>query len=354
MKSGHRYVLLDGMRGAAALVVLLCHAIPVTPNPLPHAGVAVDFFFVLSGFVLAHAYDRKLVGGDISCTAFLRIRLIRLYPLVALGAALATGPLLGYLVSAGDAGALMRGGVYALGSFSFIPLPTQLLAPPSYFGDTVFLNSPEWSLFYELLINIAYAALAVRLTSRKLLLAIAIGALGLMLQPFYFDKIGLGWATFVSGGPRVLFSFSVGVLLVRLAQNDRQRNWPPLAVGALFLALCACLVAPGHYGDIIGVGLTLVASPAIVWLASKARLGPSAAAVADWAGRLSFPVYILHRPLLWLLGPRVALITDSRLALLVEIVCIVGISSVALVIFDEPVRARLSRPRGLTIHAAAA
>jgi peptidoglycan/LPS O-acetylase OafA/YrhL len=82
----HQFVLLDGLRGVAALAVVVTHALYFFP-PTPMAYLAVDFFFMLSGFVLAHAYGERLRQG-MTAGRFMAIRLIRLYPLYALGSAL--------------------------------------------------------------------------------------------------------------------------------------------------------------------------------------------------------------------------------------------------------------------------
>lgn len=346
------------MRGVAAVVVVLRHAVAIKPfDPLPHAGLAVDFFFVLSGFVIAHAYERKLADGGMSFGEFVRIRLIRLYPLLALGAALAAAVLLAELAAARDPGDTARGVIYALGSFVILPLSTGPLAPPDYFGDTVFLNSPEWSLFYELAINVVYAAIAVRLTNRRLLAVIALAALWLLLQPLYLGHVAADWFTFASGPPRVLFSFNAGVLLFRLHHNHRPQQGP-LSSAFLALALVVCLLSPGRYGDLAGVALTLGALPAIVWLAASADLAPWARRLSDWAGRLSYPVYILHLPLLRLLNPSLGRLlgpfAHSPATLLIQVAAIVSLSAIALLGFDQPVRRWLIRPGGSNVRPAAA
>src|SRR5438128_143402 len=90
MGQGHRFEALDGMRGIAALAVVVMHTpalwgyqpnLGAYPGQLPEGWRAVNFFFVLSGFVLAHAFDQKLGDGDIKPWRFTLIRLARLYPL---------------------------------------------------------------------------------------------------------------------------------------------------------------------------------------------------------------------------------------------------------------------------------
>jgi len=80
--AGRRYEALDGLRGVAAVAVMLYHIGGWTGRPwlAAHGYLAVDFFFCLSGFVLAHAYGRREIGW----LGYMRARLIRLWPLIAI------------------------------------------------------------------------------------------------------------------------------------------------------------------------------------------------------------------------------------------------------------------------------
>src|ERR1700761_6004380 len=81
----HAYPALDGLRGVAAIAVMLHHFRPLTaPWLFAHGYLAVDLFFLLSGFVIAHAYDARFRKG-LGVPAFLVIRLIRLWPMIAFG-----------------------------------------------------------------------------------------------------------------------------------------------------------------------------------------------------------------------------------------------------------------------------
>ena len=66
------YDILDGLRGVAALMVILYHVFECFDwTPLPHGYLAVDFFFVLSGFVIGYAYDGRWREGLTACTPWL-------------------------------------------------------------------------------------------------------------------------------------------------------------------------------------------------------------------------------------------------------------------------------------------
>ena len=79
------YELLDGLRGVAALVVIWYHvfegfaASPVDQR-FNHGYLAVDFFFILSGFVVGYAYDDRWKRRTLSFGGFIKRRLIRLHP----------------------------------------------------------------------------------------------------------------------------------------------------------------------------------------------------------------------------------------------------------------------------------
>ena len=87
------YEILDGLRGVAAVLVMLYHigegfATSPVDQSVNHGYLAVDLFFILSGFVIGYAYDDR---WDIGLTVkdFLRRRLIRLHPMVIMGVLLA-------------------------------------------------------------------------------------------------------------------------------------------------------------------------------------------------------------------------------------------------------------------------
>lgn len=85
MKEKPHYILLDGLRGVAALMVLVFHVFDVcSSNIIPHGYLAVDLFFVLSGFVIGYAYDDRWQQG-LTAGQFFRRRLIRLHPMVLVG-----------------------------------------------------------------------------------------------------------------------------------------------------------------------------------------------------------------------------------------------------------------------------
>ena len=175
------FEVLDGLRGSAALLVVLFHiqGIPVDFSGnkviLHHAPLAVDFFFGLSGFVLGYAYDDR--WPRMSVVQFVKIRLIRLHPLLVLGALLGFAS---YLLDpfAGTKQAAPLGAVAWALLVLLLSFPTRPL--PNRWDDTHTLNGPEWTLFWEYVGNLAYALLLRRLPAKALPPIMLLGAIALI------------------------------------------------------------------------------------------------------------------------------------------------------------------------------
>lgn len=274
-----RFVVLDGCRGLAALSVVLYHA--GTARGLPWLGgrayLAVDFFFVLSGFVLAHAYEPRLAARALSPVQFYGIRFQRLWPMAIVGTLL---------------------GAALLGTRSWSTLCAlvfaALLLPDLHPGASAFpLNPPQWSIFLEIAANYVYALIAPRLTRRVLFGVVGISALWLAV-----DTLRAGNANHIDPA-RVMFGFFIGVAIYRAWRAGARAKTPNAALVAI--ALAVCLFAPAVPG--FGVAATdaatqLLAFPLLVWLGASASVGLRAGKACELAGAASYPLYALHYPLL--------------------------------------------------------
>jgi len=278
-----RFLTLDAMRGVAALLVLIHHfPDPTLPRIFQGSYLAVDMFFVLSGFVLSHAYGWDLAsrtGGP----AFLLKRVIRLYPLYILGSALG---LLGYLAiwatwhAWGTVPDLFTSLVAAL---FFLPLPPRL----SFNNVFIFpFNQPAWSLFFELAANFLFALFTW--TVPRLLAVIAAGAALLVLAAWTYGNLDIGWrwGDLPSGGARVLYSFFIGVLLYRFQPEWNWRIPAPLLV--LVLPLAFMLPAS------CDLAVVLAGFPLLVFAGSMTEPGPRLERLFKLLGDISYPVYVLH------------------------------------------------------------
>ena len=277
------YVALDGMRGIAALAVVLYHIATVPFLRAPVGYLAVDFFFALSGFVIAHAYRQRLLDG-MSFAQFAILRVARLYPVLLLGFLLALLRAVALFVLH-DPGAPSLEEIVSGGTLNLLLLPTPIV------GAYMFLNVPAWSLMFELLANFAYAKWARYLTRGALMLILLVS--GPMLVPIaYGGLFGAGGTidTFQVGLVRVVFSFSMGLLLYDVL--DRLPQWrinPYLLAALLFAALVAPIKHPLY--DLVFV---VVLTPLFVILGAHSR----SFAGAKWLGEISYPVYALHYSLL--------------------------------------------------------
>lgn len=294
----HSYIVLDGMRGVAAAAVVTYHANLDfgTSRWLPSAYLAVDLFFVLSGFVIAHAYEHRLASGMTSWE-FMRDRLIRFYPLYFLAiiippASLFAAKQMGYNVQ----NTLNSACSAFLWNMFFLPVPQY---PPS--TVPLFpLDPPAWSLLFELIVNLAFVVVWRFLTNSRLVLIIALSAVGLIICTIRLGPVQGGWnsETFAVGLARVFYSFPLGVLLHRMRQNKR---FGGIAAGLPLIGAGGFLVAPDYWGifpalysllAIILISPTLVAVGAHVDVRSRA-----AQQVCTMLGIASYGVYVLHQTL---------------------------------------------------------
>ena len=289
------FVTLDGMRGVAALAVASLHAKPfLGGTDLPNGPLAVDLFFMLSGFVMTHAYGRRLDGG-LSVLGLLAIRFVRLSPLYFIGALL--GTVLATLQVAtgrwefGAAGTLL----------AFVSVWIMMPSPIPNSGDELFvINGPRWSLFYEDVVNLSMALLWTFFrSSRRLMAAVAVFAVILAGCMRYHHTYELGWSgdTFFAGFPRVAFPFFAGVLIYRfnaaVPKVTRLANLLPLILIPIFA------VNSGHAVR-YALFCIMVAFPLLLVLG--ARYQPPSARLCRFLGDVSYPLYVIHVPVLGLIG----------------------------------------------------
>ncbi len=337
-KSGPaRYVTLDAMRGVAAIVVVMGHLGETLGTWSPHFFfIAVDLFFVLSGFVLALNYDHRFAAG-MPALQFMRLRAIRLFPLAMIGAALG---LCSQLV--GDASP----SAWAHATVSFLLTVLALPSPPPFTAVTLFpLNSVFWSLFLELWVaNLVFALFWKPLHGRVLATLIALTALGLLWceRHYHGMNIGWGWTTLVGGFWRVGFSFFIGVAIARRHAARTSRFKPPSWLCLLVLATAFAAPISGQVAQLVSLAYILVLMPLAVSLGANASTGhPRVGAVL---GDASYAVYAIHYPILVMVTTlvRPAIVGDGPAApILFGLAFIAAVVALALILdrwFDRPLR----------------
>ena len=314
-----RYELLDGLRGIAAFVVIWYHfgegfATSPVDQMINHGYLAVDFFFVLSGFVLGYAYDNRWKNGSMTAGRFMLRRVIRLHPMVILSVILGA---VAYLIQ----GSVQWDGTPVplttlllalfLGLF-LIPVIPGIDADVRGNGEMFPLNGPSWSLFFEYIGSILYALILHRLSKRSLLGVVVLSAVGLAVMalgnPSEAYHIGFGWSAagwgFLGGFFRLSFSFSAGLLISRCFRQIRIRG----AFWICALILCTVMACPYVGGAEPNVNnalydlfCTFFIFPAVVYLGACGNTTDRfSTSTCNFLGQLSYPIYIIHYPVMYL------------------------------------------------------
>ena len=351
---GRGYPALDGLRGLAAIIVVYYHVTGVATGfrggIFSHGYLAVDLFFALSGFVLFHAYDDRFRQG-LSVGAFLWLRLIRLYPLYAVG--LSIGLAANGLILLIDPAQGITGG-HLLSSIAtgLVLLPSL---PPT--GDLFPLNGPCWTLMLELMANILMAILWRRISVRTMVVLCATLAVILTVYVTAHGDVAAGdkWSNLLFGLVRCAFSFSIGIL-VRLLSGGRATGTAlgNLMLGLLCLALAALLICspPARYAGPYDLAFILIASPLFILLGSRIAPTGSTARLCTLSGGTSYALYVTHCPmigvvLLWSYTTGTLVYRDHLLLFASGYTLVFAVLAYALDrLYDIPVRRWLGRQQG--------
>ena len=305
--------------------------------------LAVDLFFVLSGFVIAEAYNKRLTGG-LSAIEFMRIRLIRLYPLYMLGALLGVVYLTGIMLFGNHSDNWTVFELVTNATLAILMLPTPLT--PMLYP----INPPSWSLLFEFLANGLYAFFYPLLTTVRLLIIVAISAIALGICVFQIGNIDAGfyWKDFLIGIPRVLYSFGAGLLIQRFQKGFILHVPSWILITLVFVILCSdppSQVRP--WFDIITITILF---PAIVYLASASEPSSGLAAkLYTLLGATSYAIYVLHVPLSKLITVGFKKITTLEVAQFAPLSGVILLFCLILVTwwidryYDQPVRRMASK-----------
>jgi peptidoglycan/LPS O-acetylase OafA/YrhL len=307
--------------------------------------LAVDFFFCLSGFVIAYAYDDKLKMG-MTLSKFLLTRIVRLYPMIFLGTCFAAIPVLTELYRRGISPGQALLGIVA--SLTLLPNPFETFRQDPNFGTVLFpINNPEWSLFFEIVINLLYATFFRLLTTLVLLPIMIILFVWLLFetQLHGLGHLGIYPNTFFAGIPRSGFSFLVGVLLSRLHSQGKLPS-VRLPVEILYLSLAVVLTIDWTFlGTFAELLFVLLLSPVLVLIGCQERLSGWRLRWAEFLGATSYPMYTVHYPLLALFEVSLLHTIIGRFGLgflAFSVITILAISWLLLRKYDEPVRRQLN------------
>lgn len=356
------YQVLDGLRGVAAIIVVCFHlAEPLAASRLEnivnHGYLAVDFFFLLSGFVIGYAYDdrwRKLTIGG-----FLRRRLVRLQPLVVLGMTLGA---LGFYFTDSTIWPLIHTVplwkllIVMLIGWTILPIPLSM--DIRGWQEMHPLNSVGWSLFFEYIANILYA-LGLRKLSNKAL-AVFVVLTGAVLLHFAVTSpngdVSGGWTLnfdhMRTGITRTIFPFFAGLLLSRVARPFYIKNaflWCSLLVAIVLFMPRIGGTAHLWMNGLYEVFCIIIIFPLIVYIgAGGLVLSKTENKICTFLGNLSYPLYMTHYVLVyfyvaWVSNhPGITLVQAWPYALL-TFSGASGLAYASLKWYDEPVRAWLRK-----------
>lgn len=346
LRTRQHFEVLDGLRGVAAIAVVIFHFMEiVAPNPadsfISHAYLAVDFFYCLSGFVVAYAYDGRL--RELGAWTFIKLRLIRLHPLVFLMA------FVGLLFFVADPFSDLWKKYSAdlgwlLGS-SALMVPYAIV--PERYNNLFHLNPPTWSLFWEYAVNIFYALVLIRTRRWMLWVMLAAAAVWLCLEANSYGNVGMGWSgeTFRGGAARVSFSFIAGLMVYRFRWVLRLKaGLPVLSVLLLLSFIIPYSAVNGKWIDPL---LVIILYPLLVAMGAGSIATGAVARLCQFLGEISYPLYMIHYPFIWLFMSYVEKYKPS-LQLMMGITfagtaLLTGVSYLVLKRIDEPVRRFLKR-----------
>lgn len=413
------YLLLDGLRGAAALMVLWYHVFEgfafaggTAIETFNHGHLGVDFFFMLSGFVISYAYDdrwksprrrdaetpsqsavpepvegkrfdklsdqtnsqqptangQQSTVNSLSIGSFFKRRLIRLHPMVVMGAVIG---LITYLIQGGvqwDGTQVSFHWIMVAFFLGMCLIPVYPGAPYDVRGNGEMypLNGPSWSLFFEYVGNILYALFIRRLSNK--MLALLCGATGLLWVAFVtfdvstYDMIGIGWTldavNFCGGLLRMLFPFTLGMLMARMFNVKRQKTKdesqkPVFWISVIVLFVLFSMPYIAKTGDISLNGIyelscIICVFPLIIWFGAAANITNAfTTKICKFLGDISYPLYIVHYPVMylfysWLIKNELYTLGETWHVVILVMAVNIALAYACLKLYDEPVRRRLS------------
>ncbi|MCO5291355.1 MAG: acyltransferase [Chitinophagaceae bacterium] len=308
------YEVLNGLRGVAAIVVVIFHifeafATSHLDQKVNHGYLAVDFFFILSGFVVAYAYDDR--WGRMSIKDFLKRRFIRLHPMVVMGALIGAVMFYFQVSNVWDVTKVSVTDLLIATLLSALLIPATVGGEIRGLGEMFPLNGPSWSLFFEYIGNILYAFFIRRLHTWVLTIVVLVSAVSLARFSIWgpTGDICVGYSLtgseFTGGISRLLFSFTAGLLLFRIFKplsNVKGFFW----IGAIVLTVLLSLPRIGGAEDMWKNGLydaacSIIAFPLLVYLgASEQKMSKAMTGLCKFLGDISYPLYMVHYPFIYL------------------------------------------------------
>ncbi|NOT91948.1 acyltransferase family protein [Ferruginibacter sp.] len=359
--SKNHYDILDGLRGVAAVMVVIFHLFEASATShldqiINHGYLAVDFFYVLSGFVIGYAYDDR--WEKMTLKSFFKRRLIRLHPMVVMG--MIVGAIGFYFSASGYWPGISQVPVWKMLLVMLIGctlLPVPLSMDIRGWHEMHPLNGPGWSLFYEYIANILYA-LFVRKFSTKVL-SVLVFIAGAVLIHFTVtnttgDIVG-GWslepAQIRIGFTRMMYPFFAGLLLSRVSKLTHIKHAFLLcSIMVIFILAMPRIGGAEHLwmNGLYEAVCIIFLFPLIVYLGASGQMkGKYTSAISRFLGNISYPIYITHYPFIyiytaWVADNKIPLSKALPVGLLVLLFCM-ALAYAFLKLYDEPLRKWLGK-----------
>lgn len=324
--SKKHYLILDGLRGIAAVMVVAFHLLEIFSGGkhenqiINHGYLAVDFFFALSGFVIGYAYDDR--WKSMTTLEFFKRRLVRLHPMIIVG--MAIGALLFYSQQSpalfpNIAGTpLWKLILVMLLGFTLIPVGKSL--DIRGWDEMHPLNGPAWSLFFEYIANIFYGLFLRKITNQLLGILVIITALVTLhfsLTNDSGDLIG-GWSIAPEqlrvGFTRLAYPFLAGLLLSRINRSYNINNAFLWCILLLIVALALPRIGTQHWQNGLYDALCVIfVFPYIVYMGANGDVGGHIRLkVCKFLGDISYPIYIIHYPFIYWFS---AWVTNNKISM---------------------------------------
>lgn len=368
LPSKPRYEILDGLRGVAAAIVLLYHHFEVnglglTSSPINHGYLAVDFFFILSGYVVGYAYDDR--WNRMSTWTFFKRRLVRLHPMIVLSTLVG---LLFFYFGMGDmfplVGETPVGKLLVVALLGLLMIPVPVSMDVRGWAEVSPINGSGWTLYFEYFANIIYALFIRRFPRWLLALFVAASAFLTLNVALGWDVFGTlgerpgtaytmvgGWALtapeLTIGFTRLLFPFLAGLLLSRLGWKIRVRGgflWCSLLLVVLLAMPRVGGEAHGLWNGMYEAACILLFFPVVVLMGAGSVTTGRTAKACKFLGDISYPLYITQYPIVFtLLGGWISNTPEATTAQVVftsVMSCLFCFAAAyaSLKLYDEPVR----------------
>ncbi|MDL2221886.1 acyltransferase, partial [Parabacteroides sp. OttesenSCG-928-N08] len=347
------YNILDGLRGIAALTVVCFHlfeayATSHLDQVINHGYLAVDFFFILSGFVVGYAYDDRWKTMKIK--DFIKRRVIRLHPMVVMGALIGAAMFYTQGCSVWDVSLISLSSLLLATLLNAFLIPVTPGMEIRGVGEMYPLNGPSWSLFFEYIGTFLYAFFIRRLPTKALSVLVVLAAAGLAFFSVWYGDVCVGYSLtgteFTGGFFRLLFAFSAGLLLSRVFKPMKIKGafwWCSFAIVAL-LAVPRIGGAEAMWMNGIYDALCCIALfPLIVYMGASGKTTDRyTVRICKFLGDISYPLYMVHYPFIylyyaWVKNEELTFI-ESLPGAAALVVGSVLLAYACMKLYDEPVR----------------